>query len=135
VWVLSFSQSHKSENPGGQRVGMGQEAGVLTGTQYFSMGHKQRLCWNILHCERHCRVVSTSGPLAANASSPKFHTPISVTKRNSPHACWWNSLQVDVREKKNAQFLPLPTPTQQPQTQHTLICLLPNCLKNNYVFL
>ncbi|XP_055283658.1 histone-arginine methyltransferase CARM1-like [Moschus berezovskii] len=62
---------------------MGKEAGVLTGTQYFSMGHKQHLCWNILHRERHCRVVSTSGPLAANASNAKFHTPISVIKRNN----------------------------------------------------
>lgn len=78
--------SHKSENPGGGRVGMGKEAGVLTGTQYFSMGHKQHLCWNILLCERHCRVVSTSGPLAANPSNPKFHSPIPVTERNNVHA-------------------------------------------------
>lgn len=45
--VLSFSQSHKSENPARERVGMGKGAGVLTGHSISVWGII--LCWNILH--------------------------------------------------------------------------------------
>lgn len=79
----------KSENPGGE----GREGLELLLRHSISQLGTSSICaGNILHCERHCRMVST---LAANANNPHSHIPVPVTVRTTLHPCSQNSLHRD----------------------------------------
>lgn len=60
---------------------------LLLGPSISQWGTNTFCTGNILHCERHCRLVSTPGSLAANAYNPHSCTPSSVAMKNRLLAC------------------------------------------------